>query len=69
MRTDHVEIREVDRLVQQTVAYDRLKEVVREISHIEKVLQIVDRTVHQPVEIIAHEERLVEVPYILEKIV
>lgn len=32
-------------------------------------MQIVDRIVNVPVSIIAHEERLVEVPYILEKIV
>lgn len=32
-------------------------------------MQIVDRIVNIPVSIIAHEERLVEVPYILEKIV
>lgn len=48
---------------------ERFKESVRDINHIEKVLQIVDRIVNVPVEIIAHEEKLVEVPYILEKIV
>ena len=42
---------------------------MRDINHIEKVLQIVDRMVSVPVEIVAHEEKLVEVPFILEKIV
>lgn len=42
---------------------------MRDVNHIEKVLQIVDRIVNVPVEIVAHEEKLVEVPYILEKIV
>lgn len=42
---------------------------MRDVNHIEKVLQIVDRIVNVPVEIIAHEEKLVEVPFILEKIV
>ena len=49
--------------------FSSIKEVVRNINHIEKVLQIVDRYEQTPVEIISHEERLVEVPYILEKIV
>jgi hypothetical protein len=48
---------------------EKFKEVVRNINHIEKVLQIVDRYEQTPVSIISHEERLVEVPYILEKIV
>lgn len=48
---------------------EKFKEAVRDISHIERVLQIVDRIVNVPVEVIAYEERLVEVPYILEKIV
>ena len=48
---------------------EKFKEVVRNINHIEKVLQIVDRYEQTPVEIIAHQKRLVEVPYILEKIV
>ena len=42
---------------------------MRDVNHIEKVLQIVDRIVNVPVEIIAHEEKLVDVPFILEKIV
>jgi DNA repair exonuclease SbcCD ATPase subunit len=48
---------------------EKFKEVVRDINHIEKVLQIVDRIVNFPVSVISHEEKLVEVPYILEKIV
>lgn len=34
---------------------EKFKEVVRNINHIEKVLQIVDRYEQTPVEIIAHE--------------
>lgn len=49
--------------------FEKFKESVRDITHIEKVLQIVDRIVNIPVEIITHEERIVEVPFILEKIV
>ena len=48
---------------------EKFKEAVRDVNHIEKVLQIVDRIVNVPVEVIAHEEKLVEVPFILEKIV
>ena len=48
---------------------EKFKEVVRNINHIEKVLQIVDRYEQTPVPIISHEERFIEVPYILEKIV
>ena len=48
---------------------EKFKEVVRDINHIEKVLQIVERVESIPVEVIVHEEKLLEVPYILEKIV
>ena len=48
---------------------EKIKEVVREVNHIEKVIQIVDRLEQVPVEVIVKEEKLVEVPYILEKIV
>ena len=43
--------------------------MVRNINHIEKILQIVDRYEQTPVEILVQEEKLIEVPYILEKIV
>lgn len=56
-------------MVEKAVVFEKFKEAVRDINHIEKVLQIVDRIVNVPVEIIAYEERFVEVPYILEKIV
>jgi hypothetical protein len=62
-------VREIERNVEKVVVMEKFKEVVRDINHIEKVLQIVDRIVNIPVEIITHEEKLVEVPYILEKIV
>jgi hypothetical protein len=62
-------VREVERVVEKAVVFEKFKEAVRDINHIEKVLQIVDRIVNVPVEIIAYEERFVEVPYILEKIV
>lgn len=62
-------MREVERVVEKAVVFEKFKEAVRDINHIEKVLQIVDRIVNVPVEIIAYEERFVEVPYILEKIV
>jgi hypothetical protein len=62
-------VKEVERVVEKAVVFEKFKEAVRDINHIEKVLQIVDRIVNVPVEIIAYEERFVEVPYILEKIV
>ena len=34
---------------------EKFKEVVRNVNHIEKVLQIVDRHEQVPVEILAHE--------------
>jgi hypothetical protein len=43
--------------------------VVRNINHIERVLQIIDRFEQTPVEILVQEEKFIEVPYILEKIV
>lgn len=69
MRNEYETIKEVERVVERAVVLEKFKEAVRDINHIEKVLQIVDRVVNVPVEIIAHEEKLVEVPYILEKIV
>jgi hypothetical protein len=38
---------------------EKFKEVVRNINHIEKVLQVVDRYEQTPVEIIAYQEKLV----------
>lgn len=69
MRNEYETIKEVTTVVEKAVIMEKFKEVVRDINHIEKVLQIVDRIVNVPVSIISHEERLVEVPYILEKIV
>lgn len=69
MRNEYETVKEVEKVVEKAVVFEKFKEAVRDINHIEKVLQIVDRIVNVPVEIIAHEERLVEVPYILEKIV
>ena len=69
VRNEYETVREVERVVEKAVVLEKFKEAVRDIHHIEKVLQIVDRVVNIPVEIIAHEERLVEVPYLLEKIV
>ena len=69
MRNEYETVKEVEKVVEKAVIMEKFKESVRDINHIEKVLQIVDRIVNVPVEIIAHEEKLVEVPYILEKIV
>jgi len=69
VRNEYETVREVEKIVEKAVVLEKFKEAVRDIHHIEKVLQIVDRIVNIPVEIIAHEERLVEVPYLLEKIV
>ena len=69
VHTEYETIKEVERIVERAVILEKFKEAVRDINHIEKVLQIVDRVVNIPVEIIVHEEKLVEVPYILEKIV
>ena len=44
---------------------ERIKEVVKNINHIEQVLQVVDRYEQIPVEILAQEEKFIEVPYIL----
>lgn len=48
---------------------EKLKEVVRNVNYIEKVLQIIDRLEQVPVAITTTEEKFIEVPYILEKIV
>jgi len=69
MRNEYETVKEVEKVVEKAVIMEKFKESVRDINHIEKVLQIVDRIVNVPVEVIAHEEKLVEVPYILEKIV
>jgi hypothetical protein len=69
MRNEYETVKEVEKVVEKAVIMEKFKESVRDINHIERVLQIVDRIVNVPVEIIAHEEKLVEVPYILEKIV
>ena len=69
VRNEYETVKEVERIVERAVILEKFKEVVRDINHIEKVLQIVDRVVNIPIPIIAYEERLVEVPYILEKIV
>jgi hypothetical protein len=69
MRNEYESVKEVERVVEKAVVFEKFKEAVRDINHIEKVLQIVDRIVNIPVEVVTHEERLVEVPFILEKIV
>ena len=69
MRNEYESVKQVERVVEKAVVFEKFKEAVRDINHIEKVLQIVDRIVNVPVEIIAHEQKLVEVPFILEKIV
>jgi hypothetical protein len=69
VKNEYETVREVERVVEKAVIMEKFKEVVRNINHIEKVLQIVDRYEQTPVPIISHEERFVEVPYILEKIV
>lgn len=43
--------------------------MVRDIHHIEQVLQIVDRIENIPVPIVSIHEKIIEVPQILEKIV
>ena len=47
-------MREVERVVEKAVIMEKFKEVVRNINHIEKVLQIVDRLEQCPVEIVSH---------------
>lgn len=69
VRNEYENVREVEKVVEKAVVLEKFKEAVRDINHIEKVLQVVDRVVNVPVEVMAHEEKLVEVPYILEKIV
>ena len=69
VRNEYENVREVEKIVEKAVVMERFKEAVRDINHIEKVLEVVDRVVNVPVEVMAHEEKLVEVPYILEKIV
>jgi hypothetical protein len=69
VKNEYETVKEVERVVERAVIMEKFKEVVRNINHIEKVLQIVDRYEQTPVPIISHEERFVEVPYILEKIV
>lgn len=41
----------MDRLVERTVVMEKFKEAVKNINHIEQVLQVVDRYEQQPVEI------------------
>lgn len=48
---------------------EKMKEVVRDIHHIEQQLKIVDRLESVPVPIVSREEKILEVPQILEKIV
>ena len=42
---------------------------MRNVNYIEKVLQIVDRIEHVPVAVATTEEKFIEIPYIIEKIV
>ena len=69
LRNEYETCKEVEKVVEKAVVLEKFKESVRDINHIEKVLQVVDRMVSVPVEVVAHEEKLVEVPFILEKIV
>lgn len=55
MRNEYESVKEVEKVVEKAVVFEKFKEAVRDINHIEKVLQIVDRIVNVPVEVIAHE--------------
>lgn len=55
--------------MQKLVYSEKLKEVVRNVNYIEKVLQIIDRIEQVPFMVTTSEEKFIEVPYILEKIV
>lgn len=48
-------MREVERVVEKAVIMEKFKEVVRNINHIEKVLQIIDRYEQTPVPIVSYE--------------
>lgn len=59
----------MEREVEKLVYAEKLKEVVRNVNYIEKVLQIIDRLEQVPVAVTTTEEKFIEVPYIIEKIV
>ena len=48
---------------------EKIKEVVRNVNQIERVVEVVERLEQMPVQIVAREEILVEVPVLMEKIV
>jgi len=54
LRNEYETVKEVEKVVEKAVVFEKFKEAVRDINHIEKVLQIVDRIVNVPVSIIAH---------------
>lgn len=54
LRNEYESVKEVEKIVEKAVVFEKFKEAVRDVNHIEKVLQIVDRIVNIPVEIIAH---------------
>lgn len=43
VRNEYETVKEVEKVVEKAVIMEKFKEVVRNINHIEKVLQIVDR--------------------------
>ena len=61
----HTEIIEVEKHVEKLVYAEKLKEVVRNVNYIEKVLQIVDRIEKVPVAVATSEEKFIEVPFVL----
>ena len=54
LRNEYETVKEVEKVVEKAVVFEKFKEAIRDINHIEKVLQIVDRIVNVPVEIVTH---------------
>jgi hypothetical protein len=65
IKSETTEIVEVERCVEKLVYAEKLKEVVRNVNYIEKVLQIIDRIEQIPVTVNTTVEKFIEVPYIL----
>ena len=53
VRSEHETVKEVEKVVEKAVVMEKFKEVVRNVNHIEKVMQIVDRFEQTPVEVVS----------------
>lgn len=70
MNTENTNVVQVDRNIEKEVIIERLKEVTNNIHLVEQTLQLVDRIIDRQMDpVMLTQERVMEVPQVIEKIV